>query len=379
MKKLIYLILILFLFFYCGPKQEIVEKFIEDGVEVVINHIEPYKIKGESGNLHLESAFSIDTEKEEMLDIGLVGIETFDVDSEENIYLMQWETSENYIFKFDSEGNFLASFCRRGQGPGEIEYGGTLLINPQGEIIAKDVSKRKFILYDRDGNFLREINLKKNYDPIPLENRKYFVFWGEDTPEFRKQYVGICSSEFEDVRHLDAFQYPNALNVRTPVNRDRMIYGVSKDRIYIGNSKRGYEIQVYDLEGNLLQNIRKEYEAVNVSEESKKAYFSFFPEGDPWRDKFYFTEHWPPFRYLFTDDEGHLFVLTHEEGINPGEFMYDIFTSEGIFIGRTSLWNNKKLYPTIIFPVRAKKNRLYCLREKESGYKELVVYKMKWE
>jgi len=29
--------------------------------------------------------------------------------------------------------------------------------------------------------------------------------------------------------------------------------------------------------------------------------------------------------------------------------------------------------------VIAKNDRLYCVKEKESGYKELVVYKMRWE
>ena len=125
-----------------------------------------------------------------------------------------------------------------------------------------------------------------------------------------------------------------------------MIDRASKDKIYIGNSERGYEIRVYDLEGNLL------------------------------RDNYYFTKNWPPFRYLFTDDEGRIFVLTYEEGVNSREYMNDIFNSEGVFIGRVSLGNVGRFYP---LTVRVKKNRLYCLREKESGYKELVVYKMNWE
>lgn len=203
-------------------------------------------------------------------------------------------------------------------------------------------------------------------------------FWGEDTLEFRKQYVGICSSVFEDVKKLDSFQYPNALNVRSPVNRDRLIYSTSRDRLYIGSSERGYEIQIYDLEGNLLQKIRKEYKAVEVSEEFKKAYFDRFPKGDPFLDTLYFTKHWPSFRHLFTDDEGRLFVLTHEEGINPGEYMYDIFNSEGAFAGRISHFNNRELHREA-YNIKATKNRLYSLQAKESGYKELVVYKMRWE
>ena len=30
-------------------------------------------------------------------------------------------------------------------------------------------------------------------------------------------------------------------------------------------------------------------------------------------------------------------------------------------------------------PAKAKNNRIYCLREKENGYKELAVYNMKWK
>ncbi len=60
--------------------------------------------------------------------------------------------------------------------------------------------------------------------------------------------------------------------------------------------------------------------------------------------------------------------------------MYDIFNEDGIFIGRMSLmnfWVWKSIF--LPLPVKSKNNRLYCLREKESGYKELVVYKMRWE
>ena len=50
MKKFVLLIIILFLSFYCGPKQDEVERIIEDGVEVVLNHIEPLLQKKLSRN-----------------------------------------------------------------------------------------------------------------------------------------------------------------------------------------------------------------------------------------------------------------------------------------------------------------------------------------
>ena len=101
MGKLILLVLTLSLLLYCGPKQEKVERYIEDGVEVVVNHLEPYEIKREPSNLILEEEFTIDTEKDEIAETGLVDIEpdVFDVDSEGNVYLLNWKGMENVILK----------------------------------------------------------------------------------------------------------------------------------------------------------------------------------------------------------------------------------------------------------------------------------------
>ena len=99
MKKLVYLIIIISLFVCCGPKQEKVEKTMEDGVEVIVNHLEPYKIEGEPSNLFLEEKFTINTEKDEIVEIGLTDIWSFDVDSEGNIYLLHLQSRENCIFK----------------------------------------------------------------------------------------------------------------------------------------------------------------------------------------------------------------------------------------------------------------------------------------
>ena len=82
MKKATCLVLILIFFAFCGPKRDVVEKIIEDGIEVVINHLEPYKISGEPHSLNLIREFAIDTEDEKLLEIGLIGIESFDVDEE---------------------------------------------------------------------------------------------------------------------------------------------------------------------------------------------------------------------------------------------------------------------------------------------------------
>jgi len=148
--------------------------------------------------------------------------------------------------------------------------------------------------------------------------------------------------------------------------------------IYASNEKRGYEILVYDLDGNLLKKIRKEYKPADVPDEFKE---NWLINSGPYKDKLFFPNKMPPFHYFFLDDAGHLYVKTYEKGNKQNEYMHDIFNSDGLFIARVSMAGyGSWIYPGIALNrAKAKKNRFYCIREKESGYKELVVYKINWK
>ena len=76
------------------------------------------------------------------------------------------------------------------------------------------------------------------------------------------------------------------------------------------------------------------------------------------------------------DEKGRLYVMTYEKGINPNEYMFDIFNPEGVFFGRKSL---KDFSSSQGLNGKIKNDHFYCVKEKESGYKELVVHKMNWE
>jgi hypothetical protein len=84
----------------CQDKEADIERFMEDGVEVVLNHVEPYQVKGEPSNLILEKVFSFDTENDDIAATGLTDIYRFDVDSEGNIYFLIPPTGQgNLIYK----------------------------------------------------------------------------------------------------------------------------------------------------------------------------------------------------------------------------------------------------------------------------------------
>jgi len=386
MKKFIALAFF-FILLACGlASQEKIDRRVENGIEVVNNHLEPYKVKGEPSTLVLERLFSVDTEQDSILKIGLTDIENFDVDPDGNLYLIRWRSDQNYIYKFDKAGRFISSFLRGGQGPGEIEWGGTVLVMDKNELIAKDPSKQKFLLYDLEGKYLKEVVLGRylEFEAI-LGEAKYLVSWQQQEPEYFQNYFGISGSDFKDVKELGSMRWPNP-RVSPQVKAMTYVFvaTATRDRIFVGDALKGYEICVYDLNGTLIRKIRKGFKALKVPNDIKRNYEK--PLSNPYaeaiRKKTVFPDHMPPFRYFFTDDEGRLYVMTWEKSKVQGEYVYDIYNSQGLFVGRTSLRNYNNEGPfsrEVEMSVKVRNGRLYELTAQESGYRELVVYKMVWK
>lgn len=373
------------LLLHCGPKQDQVEKTVEDGVEVIINHLEPYEVKGEPNNLILEEEFRIDTEKDEIAETGLTDISNrgFGVDSEGSIYFINYRKVEYCIFKFDRNGNFVKHFARKGQGPGEIQRPNMPIINNRDEITITDTALQKFLIFSKGGSLLQETKLDSDIQlVIPLKNGKYLMVKSSSGIEEKFSLI-LCNAEFGEIKELDSTEIPspykgNGIKGIYPA----FISTISGESIYVGNDKREYEIWEFDLEGILKRKIKKEYKHVEVSEEYKKRYLKQFdsPQMESFKDKVYFPKDMPPFQYMFSDDSKRLYVMTYEKAGNQKECIYDIFNADGVFIARTSFGNISTLaFVEQALPIKSKNDKVYCTREKDNGFKELVVYKMKWE
>lgn len=384
-------------FIGCGLKQGEVERYVEDGVEVIFNDLEPYKIPGEPSVLHLEKEFSIDTERDKIAELGLTDIHGFDVDSEENIYCFKPPLSQDrLVFKFDKNGKFITSFGRRGQGPGEIQYASYQRITRNDEIPIVDAHGLKLIFFDTNGNLLNESHLTTETASqgivIPLENGNYLIrrlegeLWGinEVSEEGYSKLLSLFDSDFNWIKDVDRIHISGQLwATRTSFMMPVYFWEVSEGKIYVGNSQKGYEIRIFDLEGNLIKKIRKKYNRVEFPKEIREDYkrITKNPESPFYGRKVSLPDYHPPFqRLFFTDDEGRLFLMTFKKNKNPGEYIFDIFNSDGVFIGRINLDAYVERF-TATFPLYAKamNKRLYCLREKSNGYKELAVYKMLWK
>jgi len=121
--------------------------------------------------------------------------------------------------------------------------------------------------------------------------------------------------------------------------------------------------------------VEKDFRPVEIPEEFKtlvRKVLGRSQRGQELIKKLYYPPHMPAFRYLFTDDQGRLFVMTNErEG--EREYWYDIFSQEGVFIGRTKLDNIQinyvegKRYTTSTKPIKVKDDHLFVSEKKTAA------------
>jgi hypothetical protein len=372
----------------CGGSGSDVPRTIENGVEVVLNPASPPQLKSKPLVLGLERVFSLDTEDDATVTQGITDIHDFDVDREGNLLILLPPTGpRDCVHKLSPGGKLLASFGRIGQGPGELEYPDSILAHDNGEIWVLDSPKNKIHIFDGQGRAIADRSPVKFEVIVPLANGNHLVK-RLDATDLTKKYLPMTIELYDDqFRLLKELDRCGGYANRTIYEKvpEPYVSGTgftfqgkaSRDRIYVGNSERGYEILVLDLDGRPVRKIRKEYAPVPVTDEYKtnylKDYLEFMPD---YAKKIDFPEHWHPFHAFFPDERGRLYVMTYEAGERPGQSVFDIFDEDGAFIARMSLAVVHGGGGYLLARVRG--DRLYAVEEKQSGFKRLNVYRVTW-
>jgi len=368
----------------CGSKESQVRKTVdENGVEVVLNGIEPVRLKAAPTSLIFEEEMALDTENDAVAGTGLGEIGTFDIDSGGNIYFASMKAGENTILKFDRQGRHVTSFGRKGQGPGEIQGVNSLFVTDQNEVSVTNEGNNRLTIFGADGQLLREIPFTANFNAVlPLPDGRFLV-WDRITvprPGVLLEFpMALAGPDLKPLKVLDTGILEN------PMEGERLrgtyhiqSWSVSRGKVFTGHQDRGYDIFVYDFEGRPIRKIRKQYKPVPVPETHKKEFIKQF-EAPQFKDiiqKIYFPDGMPPFIGFTSDEDGRLYVMTYETGEQPGEFIFDIFNPDGVLMFRKPIRVFQNYFGIFI---KVRNGRLYCVQEKESGYKVFKVYRMTWK
>jgi len=382
MKRLICLLIGISLILSCHSNRARVDKIREEGVEVILNHLEPYVIKDRPSRLRLKPEVTIDLEKEEYAGLGLKMPEFADADSKGNIYLVEeFDAAEYFVNAFNSSGRLVGRFGKKGQGPGEIQSAQYFFIGPDDRIFVFDVNALKLLEFNIHGLLVKETKVRHDlWEVIPLLTGGYLARRGYLHESGRwGMAVSLYDSDFNEVKALDSYEMSDlGPGKRTPGIIIPLYWRVRGDRIYMGKGFKDYEIKVFDLQGNLLRKIRKEFRPEAYPDEFKKQTETMI-KARPTSD-LYVLKDMPPFNSFFIDDDGRILVMTYELGEGKDEYIHDIFSADGVFIGRASLGKYGTMGRSLNhMRTTAANGRSYRLTFKENGYPEVIVYRMVWE
>jgi hypothetical protein len=328
--------------------------------------------------LSLDLTLSIDMERQDIASSGLGVPGEFNVDAEGNIYVIAFKNAMNFVYKFDSTGTLRNSFGKYGQGPGELQWPYRPTIMKGKQLSLFDGQKKTFFVFDGQGRCLEEKHLPGASLIEPLSNGKYLVKAFIDELGTKDSYVMglyIFDREFRKIKELDRRIYSMDSSVFIPF----FMWRSTPKYIYVINQNRGYEIWVFNLDGNPVRKITKDFKPVQATDELIKLMVG--PDAAKNRagaDRF-LPDPLPPISQIFVDDEDRVYAITYERGESNGEIMIDIFDRDGVLIARKSLnifWAKLYMGPHYTF---AMNGNLYFYREKENGYNVLFRYKMCWK
>ena len=279
--------------------------------------------------------------------------------------------------KFTSNGKFEKSFGMHGQGPGEFIRPNAVTFTPDQELLVTDPDNAKLAYFTREGEMIREVSLNRNIPIVQPVTHNRFVVFGRMRPDIEKRFMKypleLCDDKIEPIRMLDEYRMENfRVTRRLRGTQPGFALAVGDSRVFIGNEARDYEIWVHDKEGILIKKIRKEHHPLPVTEAIKEKALARYD--DNVKPLVFFPETLPPFRTMTADEEGTLYVVTFEEGDSPEENIIDVFNPDGAFVGRLSA--AVFVSPSTPIDAVASHGRFYYIREKDSGFKQLVVEKI---
>jgi len=338
MKKIIVLLITIVLFVSCSKKELNYTVTEIDGVKVYHNK-----------NIPSDPDFKIAVKEEFVIDGTLVpdSLGKFydpfylSVDSANNIYILDKISSS--IKKFDSKGNFLTTFGRKGQGPGEM-IGPMCLMYHNNKIFVRDSELRKVHLFTREGEYEKSLDAGKEF------LRYITAFDGS-------KYMGFARSYSKDGREIthDLVMYDDNSDLRKEFTKQVLkndvndyqlnnfynAFAISDDEIFV--SKYGtndYEINVYDHNGDFKYRIRKNYREILFTDDEVDAFQKQENVivkkygGDPYTVKFKKKK---VINNMYVDKNGRLWVVASVDRTDGNSnFVFDVF-EKGVFINTVTI------------------------------------------
>lgn len=347
MKRLLFAIVLITIIFIvgCGKNEssktyEVIKK---DGIDIYVNKKKP---ADETATLELKHLLTIsgDVETEDSTRM-FNEIEDLEVDSEGNIFL--FEARKGKIMKFDKSGKYITSFGKLGNGPGEFPFAFDL-VSVEDTLYVKSFTNKQMVKFDNNGKYIQNFPYTSGGLTIgeilrSVSDEKIVGYVNKTEPIddgilFGNNLV-LLNKKFEELSVLREYSIKyDPKNIRYYETVTKFTSG--DDEIFVAeNDENGYRINVFDMNGELIQQIKNNYARLEYNEDelAKIKTLNLSVDGEALAEKKSYKK---SINDLFYDKYERLLVCASikrtEE--NKSDFIVDIY-KDGAYLNTTKVEN----------------------------------------
>jgi len=306
-----------------------------------------------------------------------------------NLYLAEPNQTKFYVL--DPEGKLIASFGKKGEGPGEIKIMGDFYITNDYLIVPEMTNIHYF---SKKGNFVKDVNPGKMLFPRAFidENRlvklSYMGFQVSDKPN----YIEIYNLETKKGKNLvplhskeGVLSYSKGgsnLVLKAQGTKPEIVIAADSQALFYGNNDI-YQINKIDFNGKPLLSFSVEGRKKNtISREGKINHFKNritmfdrLPKDAVKEMLKQVPDQLPYFYRILIDKKGRIYVLlTDLEHQNRQAI--DIFSPAGKYLYHTVIDLSESFDRIITLAFSFSRSELFAFAEDEEGELQLVKYKI---
>ena len=167
-----------------------------DGVVIIKNPIKPL-------NPEMQIVFEEDLTigAEEGYENYMFGNQVFvNTDKDGNFYVT--DSDRRTVRKFDSNGDFIQSIGRPGQGPGEFQKIGAVRFDSEGNIYLYDAGNQRISFLDKEGSYKKSIKAPSFFERVVVNSRGSYIARSVDNVEVGAgkkwdYFYGLFDNEFK--------------------------------------------------------------------------------------------------------------------------------------------------------------------------------------
>jgi hypothetical protein len=229
-------------------------------------------------------------------------------------YIYIWDRKSLIIDLYSGKDyHYLLSFGRSGEGPKEFKFIRTFKAYP--DFVFVDAGD-KIVYFSKKGEFIKEIKPPILGYYLPIKDG----FISRTTPQQEVKYTIninyiLIDSNFKKTKKV----YSTNIKTIAPTRWELLLIPdtakceVYNDRIYIGDTTRGFFFSVFDSKGKKLFEIKLPYKKILITEREKHAYYERLKSWHGNRVhqvRLLFPDYFPAYNdFMISDDK--IYVLRH--------------------------------------------------------------------